>query len=70
MKITYSKDVDILMMELTSEPIAYAEKRNKVVIHFNNRHEPVALEMLDAKDLLRKTYRALPRDIERQVMVA
>lgn len=50
-KVKYSKDVDILMIELSSEPISHAEKKGSVIVHFNKSREPVALEILDAKDL-------------------
>lgn len=68
MKVKYSKDVDILMIELSQEPISYAEKKSKVIVHFNKNREPVALEILDAKNLLRQTYHALPQDIERDII--
>lgn len=70
MKVKYSKDVDILMIELSNEPISHAEKKGSVIVHFNKSREPVALEILDAKDLLRQTYNALPQEVERDIMVA
>lgn len=70
MKVKYSKDVDILLIELSNEPISHTGKKGSVIVHFNKRREPVALEILDAKNLLRQTYNALPREIERDIMVA
>jgi len=70
MKVKYSKDVDILMIELSNEPISHAEKKGSVIVHFNKNREPVALEIMDAKDLLRQAYHALPQEIERDIMVA
>lgn len=70
MKVKYSKDVDILIVELSNEPITFAEKKGSVIVHFNKAREPVALEILDATDLLRKTYKVLPAEIERQVISA
>ncbi len=70
MKVKYSKDVDILMIELSSEPISHAEKKGSVIVHFNKKREPIALEIMDAKDMLRQTYNALPSDIERDIIAS
>lgn len=71
MNVTYSKDVDILMVELSPRaPIAFAEKRGDVVVHFDRQRQPVALEFLDATDLLRRAYRVLPKDVGRAVITA
>ncbi len=71
MNVTYSKDVDILMVELSPrEPIAFAEKRGDVVVHFNHDRQPVALEILDATDLLRRAYRVLPKEVGRAMLAA
>ena len=34
MKVKYSKDVDILMLELSGDPIAFAEKKGNIIINF------------------------------------
>ena len=70
MKVTYSKDVDILMVELSSEPIDFAERKGSVIVHFNKQREPVALEIMDAKQWLKRTYKALPRHVEREIIAA
>lgn len=70
MKVKYSKDVDILMIELSNEPISHAEKKGSVIVHFNKNREPVALEIMDAKNLLKQTYNALPQEVEKDVLVA
>lgn len=70
MNVKYSKDVDILLVELSSDPISFAERKGNVVVHFNQKREPVALEIMEAKDLLRQAYHSLPRDVEREVMAS
>ena len=70
MKIKYSKDVDILMMELSDDPIVFAEKKAGVIVHFNKSRQPVALEIMSAKEWLKETYSLLPRDIEREILTA
>ena len=50
MKITrYSKDVDILMVKVSDEPIAYAEEAERFIVHFSEEGTPVLLEIMDAK---------------------
>ena len=51
-KISYSKDVDALLIELSDKEIAYAEEEGQMIIHFSKEGEPVLLEILDAKDFL------------------
>ena len=59
MKITrYSKDVDILMVKVSDEPIAYAEEAERFIIHFSNDGTPVLLEIMDAKDFALAVYDA------------
>lgn len=53
MKITrYSKDVDILMVKVSDEPIAYAEEAERFIVHFSEDGRPVLLEIMDAKDFV------------------
>ncbi|KFI34943.1 hypothetical protein HY00_08345 [Peptococcaceae bacterium SCADC1_2_3] len=51
-KIKYSRDVDILLVELSDKPIDYAEEEGQIIIHFSKNGEPVLLEILDAKDFI------------------
>lgn len=34
-KINYSQDVDALLIELSSEPIAYTEDEGLVILHYS-----------------------------------
>ena len=53
MKITrYSKDVDILMVKVSDEPIAYAEEAERFIVHFSKDGKPALLEIMDAKDFV------------------
>lgn len=70
MNVKYSKDVDILTLELSSEPIVFAERKGSVIVHFNKKREPVALEIMDARELLRRTYHSLPEEVEREVIAS
>jgi hypothetical protein len=51
-KIRYSKDVDILLVELSSEPVDHAEESGQFIIHFSKTGEPVLLEILDAREFV------------------
>ena len=55
MKVTYSKDEDILMYEVSDEPIDYAEEMDSVIVHFTKSGKPVLLEVLNASDFLAQT---------------
>lgn len=54
-KIKYSKDVDILLIEISDKPIDYAQEEGPIIIHFSKQGEPVLIEILDAKDFIIKT---------------
>jgi Protein of unknown function (DUF2283) len=46
-KISYSKDVDALLIELSHEPIAYAEDEGQVILHYSQDAKLVLVEILD-----------------------
>ncbi|MBC6430464.1 DUF2283 domain-containing protein [Nostoc sp. HG1] len=46
-KISYSKDVDVLLIELSNEPIAYAEDEGQVILHYSQDAKLVLVEILD-----------------------
>jgi len=52
MKIRYSRDEDILIIELSDEKIEYAEEMGPIVVHFSDRRKPILLEILDASEFL------------------
>ena len=54
-KINYSKDVDILIIELSDKPVDYAEEEGQVIIHFSIDNEPVLIEILNAKEFVLST---------------
>ena len=46
-KISYSKDVDALLIELANEPTTYAEDEGQVILHYSQADKLVLVEMLD-----------------------
>ena len=51
-KVRYSKDVDILLLELSDEAVDHAEEAGQLVVHFSRRGTPVLLEIQGARDFL------------------
>ena len=47
MKVRYSDEEDILMYEVSKEPIDYAEEMDSVIVHFTNQ-----LLLADLNDLV------------------
>lgn len=46
-KISYSKDVDALLIEISNEPISYAEDEGEVILHYSQDAKLVLVEILD-----------------------
>ena len=51
MQIKYSREQDILMIELSTEPIDYAEEAGPVIAHFTKERKLVLLEIMDASKI-------------------
>ncbi|MGI0080220.1 MAG: DUF2283 domain-containing protein [Nitrososphaerales archaeon] len=60
-RIKYSAQEDILLYELSQEPIDYAEETGSVIVHFTKESKPVLLEIMDASKFLAETARAQKR---------
>ena len=52
MKFSYSKDVDILMVQLSDEPFDYAEETDGGISHFSKEGKLVLLEIQSARKFL------------------
>lgn len=60
MKIKYSRDVDILMLELdTDAPITHAEHIGQAIIHLSPDHQPVLIEIMDAREFVADLFDAV-----------
>ncbi len=51
-KISYSKDVDVLLVELSQAPIAYAEDEGPVILYYSPDDKLVLVEILDFRRFL------------------
>lgn len=61
MRVSYEAKDDILMYEVSDEPIDYAEEMDSVIVHFTKTGKPVLLEVLDASRFLAKSLQATKR---------
>lgn len=48
MRASYDSETDILMIELSGEPIDHAVEVDNVIVHLDPANRPVLLEILDA----------------------
>jgi hypothetical protein len=51
-KISYSKDVDALLIELEEGAIAYAEDEGNVILHYSKDDQLLLVEVLDFRRLM------------------
>lgn len=51
-KISYSREVDVLLIELSTEPISYAEDEGPVILHYSQDAKLVLVEILDFRRFL------------------
>lgn len=52
--MNYDPQVDVLLVEVSKQPIDHAEEMGPVIVHFSKRDKPVALEILDASQFVTK----------------
>ncbi|MFP3869979.1 MAG: DUF2283 domain-containing protein [Syntrophobacteria bacterium] len=52
MKISYSREDDVMLIEVSSEPIDFAEEMGPFIVHFTEDRKPVLLEILDASEFI------------------
>jgi uncharacterized protein YuzE len=52
MRIRYSRDEDMLIIEFSDEKIDYAEEMGPIIVHFTEDGKPVMLEILDASEFI------------------
>ncbi len=53
-KISYSKDVDVLLIEISNDAIAYAEEDGQVILHYSPDDKLVLVEILDFRRFMSK----------------
>ena len=58
MNISYDRETDIMMLELSKAKIDHAEQTGPIIIHFSKHDKPVLLEILDASDFIALTLKS------------
>lgn len=69
-KFTYEKEDDVLMIELNSKRIDYAEQTGDLIVHFSPKREAVLLEILDASRFFAQQGRILPKEVKEKFFSA
>ncbi len=64
MKISYNREKDILIYDVSEEPIDYAEEVGNIIVHFTKEGRPVLLEILDASEFLAETTKITMRSFD------
>lgn len=67
MNLKYNKKDDVLMIELNSKRIDYAEQTGDLIVHFSPDRDAVMLEILDASDFLKKQSKVLPNSVKKAI---
>ena len=60
-KISYEPEADVLRVEISKEPIDFAQEMGNIIVHFSEKGLPVYLEILEAKKFLLQTERILKK---------
>ena len=63
-KMRYSRDVDILTVNLSDEPIDHAEESGPFIVHFSDDGRPVLVEIQDAKEFVLESLHTLFAETE------
>jgi len=63
MKISYNREQDILLYEVSDESIDYAEEVGPIIVHFTKQGKPVLMEILDASEFLTATTKITMRSL-------
>ena len=56
------------MVELNNNSIDYAEQSGDLIVHFSSKREVVLLEILDASQFLKKTFKTLPTKLIQEII--
>ncbi len=67
MKVKYSPDVDILVLELEGGKIDHAEERDGVIAHFDCEGSPVLFEIQGAKNFLLGSFASMVNNEEVEI---
>ncbi|MBI2593180.1 DUF2283 domain-containing protein [Candidatus Daviesbacteria bacterium] len=66
-KITYSEDVDILMIQLSDKKVDDSYDTDQMIVQVDKKGEPVILEIFHGKDFLKDLNKAVPVKIRKDI---
>lgn len=66
-KITYSEDVDVLMIQLSTKKVDDSYDTDQMIVQVDEKGEPVILEIFHGKELLKDLNKALPKKIREDI---
>jgi len=52
MKVSYNRESDVLMIQVSEAKVDYAEEMGPIIVHFTKDGKPVLLEILDASEVI------------------
>ena len=67
MKVTYSKDADVLMVTLSKKKLDDSYQKDNMIIQVASDGEPVVVEILNASQFLRQTATQLPKNMLKSI---
>jgi uncharacterized protein YuzE len=67
MKVSYNREDDVLLLEVSDEGIDYAEEVGPLIIHFTKEGKPVLVEILDASEVLAELTRVSVKAQDREL---
>ncbi len=65
-KISYSEDVDILMIQLSDKKVDDAYETDRMIVHVDKNNKPVLLEIFNGKQYLKELGKSLPEDLKQE----
>lgn len=70
MSTKYYQDDDLLVIKLSNKPFKAAEKIGSFIVHYDEKRQPVSVEILNASKLLQETSKALPKTVRQTIFAA
>ena len=52
MKVSYNRESDVLLIQVSEDEVDYAEEMGPIIVHFTKDGKPVLLEILDASEVI------------------
>jgi len=51
-KVSYNRESDVLLIQVSEDRVDYAEEMGPIIVHFTKGGKPVLLEILDASEVI------------------